>query len=264
MSSSAPRKADALIAFGANQGDCKKALQDTVRFFEDDARILEVSCSAPVETRAILGETNDNAESQNTYLNAAIRLLTTWAPVELHSQLIEIEKRLGRERTERWGPRTIDLDLLLVGDLQLRTPELTVPHPRMSFRRFVLKPAVEIASNMVHPESGMTLQQLLDHLDDSNGHVLFATDDEAFARQCIEEVPFVVHIVTDFQDFMKLSADAKLVVSFFGNTSAAADSDVESLKRFATNFAGPTLRLSSDTAVNQARTEFIAASEAMS
>jgi 2-amino-4-hydroxy-6-hydroxymethyldihydropteridine diphosphokinase len=264
MSNSPSRKADALIAFGANQGDCQQALQNTLQLLGSDSRVLEITCSTPVETKAVLGDkASKNADSNNTYLNAAIRLLMTWSHSELHNQLVQIEKQLGRERSERWGPRTIDLDLLLVGDLQLRTAELTIPHPRMSFRRFVLAPAAEIAGNMVHPESGMTIKQLLDHLDDFSGPVLFATDDEAFARQCTDDIPFDVQIVTSFQDFMLRSANAKLVVSFFGDSNDNADSHIESLKRFATNFAGPTLRLRCDSTLSQARTELIAANEAM-
>ena len=77
----------------------------------------------------------------------------------------KLKSRFGRERHERWGDRTLDLDLLLFGDAVIDSPTLTVPHPRMSFRRFVLEPAVEIAGDMVHPTIGWTLERLLDQLD---------------------------------------------------------------------------------------------------
>src|SRR6185436_6440721 len=76
-----------------------------------------------------------------------------------------MEDDLGRERAERWGPRTIDLDLLLFDEQIICQPEITVPHPRMAFRRFVLAPAAEIAGTMLHPTTGWTVQDLLSNLD---------------------------------------------------------------------------------------------------
>ena len=78
--------------------------------------------------------------------------------------MLEIEEKLGRERTERWGPRTIDLDLLLYDDSIINTPEISVPHPRMHERRFVLEPLAQIAPNIVHPTLQMTIAGLLESL----------------------------------------------------------------------------------------------------
>jgi len=91
-------------------------------------------------------------------------LETSLPPDVLLTRLQEIESRLGRTRGERWGPRTLDLDLLLFDELVLDTPQLKLPHPRMHFRRFVLQPAVEIAADMRHPLTGWTVQRLWEHL----------------------------------------------------------------------------------------------------
>ena len=262
MQSSSPKKSEALIAFGANQGDCEAALARAVQLLEDEPAILELKCSRAVRTKAVTGDASqDDATSQNEYLNAAIRVLMTLSPDELHQKMISIEKELGREREHRWGPRTIDLDLLLVGDLQLRRDDLTIPHPRMSFRRFVLQPALDIAANMVHPESGMTLQQLVDHLDSANPIVVLATNDSELARQVSKNANTEVRIVTTDQEFMAQSVGAKLVVSLVNESKINPEN--EKLFRFAYNFAGPTLRLSETLGVELIAKELCAAIEAM-
>lgn len=262
MQSSSPKKSEALIAFGANQGDCEAALARAVQLLEDEPAILELKCSRAVRTKAVTGDASqDDATSQNEYLNAAIRVLMTLSPDELHQKMISIEKELGREREHRWGPRTIDLDLLLVGDLQLRRDDLTIPHPRMSFRRFVLQPALDIAANMVHPESGMTLQQLVDHLDSANPIVVLATNDSELARQVSKNANTEVRIVTTDQEFMAQSVGAKLVVSLVNESKINPEN--EKLFRFAYNFAGPTLRLSETLGIELIAKELCAAIEAM-
>ena len=85
--------------------------------------------------------------------------------------LEQIENRLGRRRTERWGPRTIDLDLLLYDELVLDTPTLVLPHPRMAWRRFVLEPAAEVAGTMLHPTIRWTIARLLEHLNSARPYV---------------------------------------------------------------------------------------------
>ena len=262
MQSSSPKKSEALIAFGANQGDCEAALARAVQLLEDEPAILELKCSRAVRTKAVTGDASqDDATSQNEYLNAAIRVLMTLSPDELHQKMISIEKELGREREHRWGPRTIDLDLLLVGDLQLRRDDLTIPHPRMSFRRFVLQPALDIAANMVHPESGMTLQQLVDHLDSANPIVVLATNDSELAQQVSKNANTEVRIVTTDQEFMAQSVGAKLVVSLVNESKINPEN--EKLFRFAYNFAGPTLRLSETLGIELIAKELCAAIEAM-
>lgn len=88
---------------------------------------------------------------QGLYLNAAARVDTTLPVQDFFDLLRRIESDLGRTRAQHWGPRTIDLDLLLFDDLVLHNPELTVPHPRLHERRFVLEPLAEIAPEVIHP-----------------------------------------------------------------------------------------------------------------
>ena len=98
---------------------------------------------------------------QPDFLNAVAELDTDLAPRQLFWNLMRIERQLGRVRTVRWGPRTIDLDLLLAGDWVISEPDLQVPHPELVRRSFVLVPLVELDPTLVHPETGETL---LEHL----------------------------------------------------------------------------------------------------
>ncbi len=101
---------------------------------------------------------------QFDYINGAVVVETRIAPLTLLSELQQIEHRHGRVRTEHWTPRTLDIDLLLYGNDVIETEMLTLPHPRMSFRRFVLEPAAEIAPRMLHPVIGWKIERLLLHL----------------------------------------------------------------------------------------------------
>ena len=102
---------------------------------------------------------------QPNFLNAVAQLDTELTARQLLWNLLLIEKRLGRVRTQRWGPRTIDLDLLLFGSLVLDEPELTVPHPELTARSFVLVPLVELDPVLVHPVTGETLLHHLSRLN---------------------------------------------------------------------------------------------------
>lgn len=104
---------------------------------------------------------------QPEFTNAAALLETKFEPLELLRQLLSIEREMGRDRSaamQAKGPRVIDLDLLLMDDLVLSTPELTLPHPEMHCRRFVLEPLCEIAPDMLHPLAGLSIVGLLHKL----------------------------------------------------------------------------------------------------
>jgi 2-amino-4-hydroxy-6-hydroxymethyldihydropteridine diphosphokinase len=103
-------------------------------------------------------------EAQPKFLNAVAEVETSLEPRELLDQLLDVERQLGRERIgPRWGPRTIDLDLLVYGDLMLDEPGLTVPHPELAQRLFVLEPLAELAPSLEIPGLG-TVQTLLSGL----------------------------------------------------------------------------------------------------
>jgi 3-oxoacyl-[acyl-carrier protein] reductase len=144
----------AYIALGSNLGDRREHLELALAALR--ARVSVTCVSAFYETTPVGGP-----PGQGSYLNAAAELQTDLAPAGLLRLLREIEHGLGRVRTEKDGPRTIDLDLLLYGDVVIREPDLIVPHPRMHERLFVLQPLAEMAPGAVHPVSKRTVADLL-------------------------------------------------------------------------------------------------------
>ena len=149
-----------LIALGSNVGDRAATLDAAVDQLRQTAGCSNVVASDWLETDPIGGP-----ESQDPFLNGAAAFDATLDPNELLDLLLAIERSAGRERRIRWGPRTLDLDVLLYGDAVIRSPRLQTPHPRMSFRRFVMAPAATIAPAMRHPEIGWTLRGILEHLE---------------------------------------------------------------------------------------------------
>jgi 2-amino-4-hydroxy-6-hydroxymethyldihydropteridine diphosphokinase len=103
---------------------------------------------------------------QPWFLNQVIEAHTTLMPRQLLQHLLTIEREMGRKRTIRNGPRTIDLDIILYGNSIIHTQALTVPHPRMHQRRFVLEPLVELAPQLRHPENRLTMSELLAQVKD--------------------------------------------------------------------------------------------------
>jgi 2-amino-4-hydroxy-6-hydroxymethyldihydropteridine diphosphokinase len=149
-----------LIGLGSNLGPPHATLARAWEFLANEPAITLLARSTQRQTQPVGGPAG-----QPPYLNAAALLATALSPEALLARLQGIEQQLGRTRTAHWGPRTLDLDLLLYDQAVIRTPELVVPHPRMAWRRFMLQPAAEIAPDMLHPTTGWTIARLLAHLD---------------------------------------------------------------------------------------------------
>jgi 7,8-dihydro-6-hydroxymethylpterin-pyrophosphokinase len=137
------------VAVGANLGDREATFAAVVRALEREPDLLLLA-----------------------YLNAVIALQSWLSPSELLARLQRIEARFGRDRSQasvRWGPRTLDLDLILYGERVIDLPELVVPHPRAHERAFVLMPLVELCPTLVHPRLGVTIGAIAASLRDTAG-----------------------------------------------------------------------------------------------
>lgn len=106
-------------------------------------------------------------ENQDSYYNLAVEVSTPLLPLRLLHTIREIESECGRERKERWGSRTLDIDLLFFEDYHFTLPELTVPHPRLTERNFVLHPLAEIAPDFIHPVRRLALAELKEKCPDT-------------------------------------------------------------------------------------------------
>lgn len=162
---SAPAYQTAFVAFGSNRGRRRLTVERALRALSrlDGVRLRRVS---PLyETEAVGGP------PQASFLNGVAEIETTLEPPDLLERLLAIERRLGRRRSVRWGPRTIDLDLLAVGRRRLRTRRLTLPHPRYHRRRFVLAPFTDLAPTFIHPRLGRRNSVLLRRLPSTGQRV---------------------------------------------------------------------------------------------
>jgi 2-amino-4-hydroxy-6-hydroxymethyldihydropteridine diphosphokinase len=143
----------AYLSLGSNVGDRQGHLRDAIARLEVISHVAAVSSfyeTEPVEFT-----------DQPWFLNCAIALETLLSPEELMAALLKIEQEMGRRRMQNKGPRTIDIDILLVADEVISTPELTIPHPAMQTRRFVLEPLAEIAPEVKHPVLEKTVWEML-------------------------------------------------------------------------------------------------------
>jgi 2-amino-4-hydroxy-6-hydroxymethyldihydropteridine diphosphokinase len=150
----------AIIGMGSNQGDREAILDEAVAIIKAEPHLHVWTVSKYYETVPVGGP-----PGQAPFLNAALLAEPSLDPLTMLERLHAIEARLGRVRDERWGARTLDLDLLLYGQEILRAPQITLPHPRLPFRRFALVPTVEIAPWMLDPLTNKTVNELLEGLD---------------------------------------------------------------------------------------------------
>jgi 2-amino-4-hydroxy-6-hydroxymethyldihydropteridine diphosphokinase len=155
------------IALGSNLGDSQQILGAALRQLDADAQIEVVACSQFYRTAPV-------GPPQPDYLNCCALLQTSLTPAVLLRRLLAVETAFGRVRRQRWGPRLLDLDLLLFGDWVIETPTLQVPHPRMRERAFVLVPLAEIAPDWIEPVSGKAISQLNQQVDPSGVYRLAA------------------------------------------------------------------------------------------
>ncbi len=151
--------ANVLIGLGSNLGSREENLRTALDLLQQTPGIDLRAVSRWIPTRPVGGPA-----AQPDFLNGAALLRTSLSPEHLLQRVQEIELQLGRVRAERWGPRPLDLDILLYEQLVVESPRLRIPHPAMAWRRFVLEPAAQVAGWMPHPEIGWTVRELFEHL----------------------------------------------------------------------------------------------------
>ena len=149
---------EAYLGIGSNLGDKEANLKEAIRLLDEDTECKVVRVSPFHITEPVGGVEQDD------FLNGALYIKTLKSPEELLNLIASIEKALKRERIVHWGPRTIDLDILFYDDEIIQTKDLTIPHPEITNREFVLEPLSEIAPWVKHPVYGETVLQLRNNI----------------------------------------------------------------------------------------------------
>jgi 2-amino-4-hydroxy-6-hydroxymethyldihydropteridine diphosphokinase len=144
------------LSLGSNLGDRELQLKDALARLSTVGRVL--SLSSFYETEPV------EFTQQPWFLNCVVALETGATPQQLITAILQIERDMGRQRLQNKGPRAIDIDILLFGDQVIDSPQLSIPHPAMQHRRFVLEPLAEIAPDLQHPTLKKTIQELRDAL----------------------------------------------------------------------------------------------------
>ena len=228
------KTANCLIGCGANEGARREQLNQAIDMLRFMPGVRLVDVSQFLETLPVGGP-----PGQSPYLNAACLIETTFKPAEVLDMLLAVENTLHRSRETRWGPRTIDLDLLLYDDCVLKTECLQVPHPRMTTRRFVLEPAAAIAADLKHPVAGCTIRELLENISERHLHVAVVGVPGSGA-------PEIADAVADVTLSRLIHAPAPLPLSSFGapngEQSAIKEDPVNQLLLLSQKYAAPLLK----------------------
>ena len=147
------------IGIGSNLGEPYENCIRAVEAIRDHS-LCEINVLSPFYRTQPVG-----IEGDNWFINAVLSINTTLSPAELIEMLLDVEKKMGRTRTKvRWESRIIDLDILLIGSEIINDKNLTVPHPRMHTRRFVMAPMADIAPDFIHPVLGKSMAEILDEI----------------------------------------------------------------------------------------------------
>ena len=157
----------AYVGLGSNLNKRLGNLKEAISLIEQNSNIELLKRSSVYRTEPV------GPKDQPDFLNMALEVETTLSPLELLGFLQGVEQDMGRKRGAKWGPRNIDLDLLLYEDQVINSVELTLPHPQMHLRKFVLVPMVEIAKDRIHPVFKKTVAELLDELKQDSKVELF-------------------------------------------------------------------------------------------
>ncbi|WP_251860169.1 2-amino-4-hydroxy-6-hydroxymethyldihydropteridine diphosphokinase [Clostridium sp. Marseille-Q2269] len=145
------------VAFGSNMGEKENHIKRALEKIEEKGiKIIKVSPIYETKPYGVL--------DQDSFLNGVVRIETNLTPEDLIEVLLDIEKQLDRVRERRWGPRTIDLDIIFYDDLIINKNNLIIPHKDMENREFVLKPLCDIDENFIHPVLKKSVKQLYDEL----------------------------------------------------------------------------------------------------
>jgi len=148
----------AYLSLGSNMGDRENNLKEALALLQKQDNLEVKKISSFYETEPV------GYENQDWFLNAVVEVETTLLPQQLLAVANEVENNLGRVRTIRWGPRTLDMDILFYADRLIVEENLEIPHPRLQERAFVLKPLVEINPCLLHPYYGQTVEEILENL----------------------------------------------------------------------------------------------------
>ncbi|MGM9922895.1 MAG: 2-amino-4-hydroxy-6-hydroxymethyldihydropteridine diphosphokinase [Bacillus sp. (in: firmicutes)] len=153
----------AYLSLGSNLDNRLLYLRDAVQLLNADG-LIEVSDVSSIYETDPVGYTN-----QGNFLNIVVKVNTAYTAEQLLSVCQQIEQQLGRKRIIRWGPRTVDLDILLYNHENIESDDLSVPHPRMHERAFVIIPLLEIEPNIQLPTTGQSLREIVERIPDKEG-----------------------------------------------------------------------------------------------